>query len=206
MNALKNIGPRRTGTRHAKGGNDERFTTEEVDLTCRRLADVAHWDVDVAACSEHHLAERYYTKVNSGLAESALWAGSVWCNPPFSKPRPWLERAWAEHQIAMECGNNPHLVIAMLLPGTRTEQPWWQELVEPYRDQPASFLRSYFLQGRTNFAHPGSKGIAKRGSPFGCVLLVWRLHAGLSQAGLQSVGAPVAPRRPWRTNPLFLPV
>lgn len=39
-------------------------------------------------------ADRYYTESDDGLLQS--WKGWVWCNPPYSGPRPWCER-WARH-------------------------------------------------------------------------------------------------------------
>lgn len=35
-------------------------------------------------------ATKYYTKADDGLAQE--WVGRVWMNPPFSSPKPWVER------------------------------------------------------------------------------------------------------------------
>jgi hypothetical protein len=35
-------------------------------------------------------AERHFTIEDDGLAQS--WEGTVWCNPPYSKPEPWARR------------------------------------------------------------------------------------------------------------------
>lgn len=55
-----------------------------------------HFDLDVA--SPPHATnvpcDRYYTQADNGLAQP--WYGRVWMNPPFSKPRPWVER-WLDH-------------------------------------------------------------------------------------------------------------
>lgn len=58
-----------------------------------------------------------------------LWIGHrVFCNPPYSLIAPWVEKAF----WLMMRGECP--VITFLLTAFKTEQPWWQEYVEPYRD------------------------------------------------------------------------
>lgn len=162
---------------------DQRFTTRETDAWCRKVAGVEKWDLDVAACEESHLAEAYFTRESDGLKQ--LWSGGshvairtrVWCNPPFSDIEPWVQRAWDEMSDEQGPG-----VVAMLLPGSRTEQAWWQKLVEPHRDRPSPFcadrgieFTTHFLPGRTRFGHPGNpEGVGVGSPPFGCVLLVWR--------------------------------
>lgn len=159
---------------------DQRFTTRETDAWCRKVAGVEQWDLDVAACDESHLAETYFTKADDGLTRpwgSFVVTGMrIWCNPPFSDIDPWVQKAWAE----MQRGSAAPKVIAMLLPASRTEQRWWQERVEPFRDgRFAAFsealFETHFLPGRTRFGHPGNpEGVGVGSPPFGCVLLVWR--------------------------------
>jgi len=62
----------------------------------------------------------------------------------------------------------------MLAPANRTEQTWWQQHVEPYRDRPGGVLRTEFLPGRIRFLAPG-QGVIKPNErpPFGCCLLIW---------------------------------
>ena len=62
----------------------------------------------------------------------------------------------------------------MLIPATRTEQAWWQRLIEPNRREFGGCIESHFLPGRTEFARPGSNGVGQAGTPFGTVLLIWR--------------------------------
>lgn len=151
--------------------NDERYTTRETLAWCMARAGVDAFDLDVAACEESHHAPRYYTKADDGLQRP--WnAERVWCNPPYSDIEPWVHKAWDE--LAREHAD----LIAMLLPAIKTEQPWWQRVVEPFRDHEGACtfatLKTHFLPGRTAFARPGSGGIGQDGAPFGCVLLVWR--------------------------------
>lgn len=146
--------------------SDEWYTTSETNAWARGCAGVDAWDLDVAACDEAHLAEAYFTKTHDGLQQS--WrARRVWCNPPFSQIAAWVEKAWNEY------GAERFEVLAVLLPAVKTEQRWWHEWIEPARDNGGP-LRTYFQPGRAAFAAPGTNGQPVKGSPFGCVLLVWR--------------------------------
>lgn len=152
--------------------DDQRFTLRETDEWCRKVAKVSEWHLDVAACDESHLADRYFTIDDDGLTRD--WdAPFVWCNPPFSDIAPWVRKAWLE----MWKPKGPH-VVAMLIPATRTEQPWWQELIEKSRDgrsHATPRLSTHYLPGRTAFGHPGNRnGVGVGSPPFTCVLLVWR--------------------------------
>lgn len=150
---------------------DRRYTTRETMDLCVRLAGVDGWDLDVAADEESHWAPRWFGVEVDGLRQP--WAGRVWCNPPYSEVGHWVVKACEEFERV----RGPQ-VIAMLLPCNRTEQAWWQELVEPYRDGrdlPVFGLTTHFLPGRVKFGHPGNRDAVGVGSPpFGCVLLVWR--------------------------------
>lgn len=151
---------------------DRRYTTRATANLCSRLAGVDGWDLDVAADAESHLADTWFGIEHDGLTRK--WFGRVWCNPPYSSIEPWVRKAWVE----VAKGNVD--VVAMLLPATRTEQPWWQECVEAHRDVGGPDARGYtfttdFLPGRVKFGHPGNReGVGVGSPPFGCVLLVWR--------------------------------
>lgn len=154
--------------------DDERYTSEKDLEWCRRLAGVEAFTLDVAACEAAHCAPRWYGIKSNGLLQP--WSGDVWCNPPYSELEPWLVKAWAEwrRREARELRS-----IAMLLPATRTEQPWWHQYVEPYRDGRGRALTVHFLPGRPRFRRPGSGPLSS--PPFGCCLLVWRARAESAQ-------------------------
>lgn len=102
--------------------------------------------LDVAAAVHNTKCDRYFTREQDGTAQD--WAGErVWCNPPYSDIAPWIRKAW-------DCWTST-LGVTMLLPANRTEQSWWQLLVEPYRDRPGSPLTVEFLPGRMRFLKPG---------------------------------------------------
>lgn len=128
-----------------------------------------HFTIDVAAAPHNAKLPRYHSIADDGLAQS--WTGErVWCNPPYSNIRPWIEKAWDEWDhtgLPMGC-------IVMLLPANRTEQGWWQDLVEHVLHQRRADFRAEFLRGRMRFDRPtaviGPKGDRP---PFGNVLLIW---------------------------------
>ena len=114
--------------------------------------------LDVCATPANAKCSRFFTEAQDGLAQS--WAGErCWCNPPFSDIGSWVEKTYISGAA----------LVVMLVPATRTEQPWWQELVEPYRDS-GQGLTTRFLPKRPRFLKDG----VSMGSPkFGCVILVW---------------------------------
>lgn len=129
-----------------------------------KLHERFRFTLDAAASERNAKLPRFYSTENCGL--SASWAAErVYCNPPYSNLRPWIEKAWREGDAQ---------VIVMLLPANRTEQAWWQELIEPKRDRPGSFLRTEFLPGRLRFLKPDADEIKpNERPPFGCVLAIW---------------------------------
>ena len=141
------------------------------------------------ACATHSNAKcpRYYTEsyyclrgnvvhCESGGGLTGQWDDSrVWVNPPFSDIGAWVLKAWDSRAD----------LVCMLVPATRTEQSWWHDLVEPWRDGRGSpegcglKLTTEFLQGRTHFLKDGKPILdpktGRRSSPkFGCCLLVWQ--------------------------------
>jgi phage N-6-adenine-methyltransferase len=145
------------------------------------------FEFDLDACATHANAkcEAYFTEqgffINGdaispehGLA--GVWENErVWCNPPFSDIGAWVLKAW----------DSKAELVVMLVPATRTEQSWWHDLVEPWRDGRGSpegcglKLTTEFLQGRTHFLKDGAPILdpktGRRSSPkFGCCLLIWQ--------------------------------
>ena len=90
----------------------------------------------------------------------------------------------------------------MLIPANRTEQQWWQEHVEPYRDLPGSGLHVEFLPGRMRFLAPGQAEVGPdERPPFGCCLLIWEAREAISSPRLVP-GAVVQVRVTQREPPL----
>lgn len=146
--------------------------------------------LDVAAARHNAKCARYYSLPPQPLADTRQlrlfeelfvgdadavgldglmqpWAEGevIWCNPPFSDIEPWVERATF-------CA----ATVVMLLPANRTEQPWWQRYIEPFRDGKLCNLpETRFLAGRRSFRNRGAeiKNRTSRNPPFGIVIVIW---------------------------------
>lgn len=153
----------------AKRGATERDNLGTDPTLFAKLHERFWFTLDVAASPANAKCRRFFTLEDDGLTKS--WSlERVWCNPPYSDIRAWVEKAWAEWNQGRP--TRPQ-VIVMLLPANRPEQAWWQELVEPYRDRGDGF-RTEFLRGRQRFVMPGAEAIGpNERPPFGCVLLIW---------------------------------
>lgn len=118
----------------------------------------------VDAAADHHNAKlpRYWTRHDDGLTQD--WAAErVWCNPPYSDIEPWIRKALTSHAK----------LVVLLIPANRTEQRFWQELVEPNRDAPGAPIRVEFIRGRPRFLRPGEEQIDRNARPpFGVCLLI----------------------------------
>lgn len=150
---------------------NERYTPEDCERWCLNKVVLDRFDLDVAACVHAHLSDNYYTEEMNGLL--LPWTGHVWCNPPYDLIRPWVAKAW-DACVWLQQQTERALSVSMLLPATRTEQEWWQELVEPYIYAPGTILRIYHVPGRIKFGKHPDDTSKMTGSPFPCVLLHWR--------------------------------
>lgn len=122
-----------------------------------------NFTLDAAASDANARLPHYFTLDRCGLA--APWTGErVYCNPPYSNIRPWVDKAWSEDAV----------LVVLLLPANRTEQGWWQERIEPFRDRADNRLAVEFLPGRIRFVAPGQRKVGpNERPPFGCCLCIW---------------------------------
>lgn len=159
--------PQQVGKRGPVGAVDDRHTPGDL---WRAWGEEFRFTVDAAAGSHNALCPLFWTEVEDGLKQG--WGGHrVWCNPPYSSIAPWVRKAWTAMLVERA------ELVAMLLPANRTEQRWWQDEVEPWRERSRErvILRTRFLPGRIRFHRPGwVPGPGGNRPPFGCVLLVWQ--------------------------------
>lgn len=157
--------PQQTAVRGPLDEVDDRTTPPEVfDPLMERFR--FRFTIDVAAAAHNARCDRFYTRADNGLLQP--WTGErVWCNPPYSDLASWTEKAWRESASAE--------LIVMLLPANRTEQGWWQDSIEPFRDgRHPNGPRTEFWRGRTRFIKAGATEIKpNERPPFGCVLVIW---------------------------------
>lgn len=142
---------------------DERYTLPDTfdPLHAEHL-----FTLDAAATRENAKCPQFFDREVNGLLQS--WAGHVvWCNPPFSDLLSWVRKArW-------ETVHGGCLKVVMLLPANRSEQPWWQDYIEPVRDRGIG-VTTKNLRKRRNFGRPGQPdGKYKTGVPFGLVLVIF---------------------------------
>lgn len=142
---------------------DDRWTP---DWLFDELNAIHRFTVDVAASRDNAKCDRFYDRAINGLDQS--WAGErAWCNPPYSALPAWVAYAWLQVNEG-ECDR-----VVMLLPANRTEQGWWQDFIEPYRDQGRG-VAVRFLRKRINFAKPSNPdGKYNSSAPFGCCVVVF---------------------------------
>jgi phage N-6-adenine-methyltransferase len=153
--------PQQVGKRGAKDTVDERITPQWL---FDQLDERFRFTLDAAANSSNKKCAAFFDLQIDGLSQP--WAPhSVWCNPPYSNIAAWVAKAWEEYRGGAQ--------VVMLLPANRTEQRWWQEHIEPFRDGKGP-LQTEFYAHRINFGVPGNE-VAKfnSSSPFGIVAVIF---------------------------------
>ena len=135
------------------GAVQEELTSDDFYTPSWVFEDMAlRFDLDVAAPPggvPWIPATNHYSEIDDGLLQP--WHGRVWLNPPYSNPRPWLERL-----------RNHGDGVAMLPSDTSTA--WWHESV-------ATADAHCFLKGRIWFVRT-DRG-AETSAAFPSVLVGW---------------------------------
>ena len=112
---------------------------------------------DVCASAENALHENYYTEQQNALTQR--WFKSSWCNPPYSKILPWVQKAKVEHKKGK--------TIVMLVPAD-TSVKWFKEAYN-------SCNEVRFISGRLAFINAATQKPVK-GNNKGSVLFIWRAY------------------------------
>lgn len=96
---------------------DDRETTPEVFAELDKR--FGPFTLDVAASDHNAKCIHFYSIEDDGLA-CGWQSDTVWCNPPYSNIRPWVEKAWEEWHLRNFYENQLRRIV-MLLPANRTE-------------------------------------------------------------------------------------
>ena len=111
---------------------------EFLDAVKKRLH-ITDFSVDLAADEHNRVCQAYFDKDFDALRDDVTWNHHdgrwAWCNPPYGKIEPWVEKA------ATESMKGAH--IAMLIPAS-VGANWWRTWVESYAYQS-------YLNGRIQF-------------------------------------------------------
>ena len=101
---------------------------------------------------------RFFDAERDGL--TAKWPrGTIWCNPPYSKVREWVKRAY-EHSL------DGH--AALCLTYNKTDTRWFHEYVWPY-------ARIWWWRGRIRFSKDGH---IQGPAPYPSMLFAFGTEAG----------------------------
>lgn len=120
--------------------------------------------LDVAANKVNKVCENYYTIEDNGLMQS--WytrQGIVWCNPPYSRPGPWVDKAIEEYH------KGANTIVMLLKCDTSTKL--FKEIFEFCETNIGGTL--YFVQPRISFIDHNDLG-RKTAAKFPNMLFVVR--------------------------------
>lgn len=92
--------------------------------------------LDVAASPHNAVCERFIDEAQNGLTTPWDPDGLNWCNPPFARIAPWVEKAYAEARD----NSTRSLLLLMASVGSN----WWRDWVHD-----KAFV--YLLNGRMTF-------------------------------------------------------
>lgn len=115
--------------------------------------------LDAAASDSNALCARYLTEQDDSLTAEWVSHGAIWCNPPYSNIRPWVEKA-AEQSRKQ---NQP---VVMLVPEDMSVG-WFLQALKSVDE-----IR-VITGGRINFVNPVT-GEEKKGNSKGSMFLIWR--------------------------------
>lgn len=111
-----------------------------------------HFDLDPCSTHENAKCEKHYTVEENGLNQD--WGGCrVFCNPPYSNIKSWVEKCYRESQ-------KDHTLVVMLIPA-RVDTRWFHDFIYNRAE-----LR--FPKGRLRF-----NGL-KTNAPFPVMIVIFR--------------------------------
>lgn len=128
--------------------------------------------LDAASSHQNALCAHHLTEQDDSLNSEWESHGAIWCNPPYSAVRPWIEKA------AEQCGRQRRAIV-MLVPEDMSVG-WFSKALESVDEV------RIITDGRVNFIN-ATTGKEQKGNSKGSMLLIWRPY--------------IAPRRMFTTVP-----
>jgi len=129
------------------------------------------FDLDAASSFKNHKTPIYFTKEMDSLEMPwSISESAVWCNPPFSLKKLFVQKAALEAEKG--------LTIVMILPAT-VDVGWFHKYVM------TSASEIYFFRGRVQYDSPLEE--EKHGCTFPSMLIVWRPNSNGIQVKSMSV-------------------
>lgn len=127
---------------------------ETPDELFKKCDKIWQFDLDVCADETNYKVKSYFDKDDDGLKQS--WGSfTCWCNPPYSDPLPWIEKAESESYKG-----DPTTV--MLLP-VDTSTKWFEQ--------------AFYSADEIIFLSPRVRFVGAPGSPrWANMLVVWHPH------------------------------
>ncbi|MFP2504612.1 phage N-6-adenine-methyltransferase [Buttiauxella gaviniae] len=128
--------------------------------------------LDAASSHQNALCAHHLTEQDDALNSEWKSHGAIWCNPPYSNIRPWIEKA------AEQCAAQRRAVV-MLVPEDMSVG-WFSKALETVDEV------RVVTDGRLNFIN-ATTGKEQKGNSKGSMFLIWRPY--------------IAPRRMFTTVP-----
>lgn len=101
--------------------SDEWYTPEGILAPAREF--LGRIDLDPCSCEAANKevgADNIYTMEDDGLAQAWGFARTIWMNPPYSKPLPWIEKI-------VDWSGPKHSALVLIKTDHSTK--WWAEMM-----------------------------------------------------------------------------
>ena len=121
--------------------------------------DIYNFTLDACASEHNHKVDNFRSKENCGLKDK--WVGNIWCNPPYSHLKLWIEKSYNEAMSS-------NITVVMLIPA-RTDTIAWHKYV--------SKGKVTFIKGRLKFSN------SENSAPFPSAIIVFNKHILLNTEG-----------------------
>ena len=113
--------------------------------------------IDVCATLQNTKCDVLFTKQTNGL--SMRWLKDSYMNPPYSKIKSWIAKAYKEH-----IENN---ISILALTFAKTDTEWWHKYVDGKTE-------IHFIKGRLKFINSQTRLPSKNSAPYPSCWIIWR--------------------------------